>query len=72
MKCFRCEKAAPQHTLYRVNAKGRQGIWSCNEHRIEPDMELDAIVEEIERMQRLHASVLRKAATKASADEGGV
>jgi hypothetical protein len=72
VKCFHCEKAAPQHTLYRVNAKGRPGIWACNEHRIEPDMELDVAVEEIERMRHLHARALRKGATKASADEGGV
>jgi hypothetical protein len=44
MKCFKCEKAAPLFTLYRVNAKGRPGIWACQQHRIERDSELDAIV----------------------------
>jgi hypothetical protein len=48
MKCCKCEKAAPQFTLYRVNAKGRPGIWACNEHRIEQDKELDAIVKALE------------------------
>ena len=49
MKCFRCERAAPEFTLYRINAKGRPGIWACAEHRIETDTELDEIIAEIER-----------------------
>jgi hypothetical protein len=44
MKCFKCEKAAPVFTLYRVNAKGVPGIWACEQHRLERDSELDAIV----------------------------
>lgn len=61
MKCFRpwCQRCAPYDTLYRVNAKGKPGIWACNEHRIEPDMELDVILEEIERYRQGHAKVLR-------------
>jgi hypothetical protein len=60
MKCFKCEISAPENTLYRVNAKGRPPIWACNAHRIEPDMELDVTIAEIERMRRGHAKVLRK------------
>lgn len=50
MKCFRseCAKAAPRDTLFRVNAKGRPGIWACAAHRLERDPELDAIVKELE------------------------
>lgn len=50
MKCFRpdCPAAAPHDTLFRVNAKGRPGIWACNAHRLERDAELDAIVEAIQ------------------------
>jgi hypothetical protein len=47
MKCFRCNKGTPQHTLYRVNSKGRPGIFACSEHRLERDPELDAIIKEI-------------------------
>ena len=53
MKCFECERAAPQFTLYRINAKGRPGIWACAEHRIETDAELDEIIAEIERKRAL-------------------
>lgn len=59
MKCFRCDKSAPAHTLYRVNAKGRPGIWACKDHRLEPDMDLDVAIDEIERMRRGHSAVLR-------------
>lgn len=54
MKCFKtgCDKAAPQDTLYRVNAKGRPGIWACKVHRLETDSELDAIVAALEAQQR--------------------
>jgi len=46
MKCHikGCHKEAPQDTLYRVNAKGRPGIWACDKHRLEPDTELSTIV----------------------------
>lgn len=64
MRCFRCEKSAPEHTLYRVNAKGRPAVWACRSHRLEPDMELDATIAEIENMRRGHAAVLRRQATK--------
>jgi len=49
MKCFRkdCNKAAPLFTLYRVNQKGIPGVWSCKEHRLEKDSELDAIIESL-------------------------
>lgn len=51
-KCFRsdCQRSAPHHTLYRVNAKGVPGIWACNDHRIEPDTELDGAIAEIEQL----------------------
>jgi len=46
MNCHKrgCDKRAPENTLYRVNAKGRPGVWACHEHRLEPDAELDGIV----------------------------
>jgi hypothetical protein len=44
IKCFRCDRTAPDHTLYRVNAKGVDAIWACRSHRIERDSELDAII----------------------------
>jgi len=60
MKCFRCTRAAPQHTLYRVNQKGVLGIWACAEHRLEPDSELDAIVAAVEKREPWEAPQLRK------------
>lgn len=55
MKCFRqdCSKAAPMDTLFRVNAKGRPGIWACAAHRLEKDVELDAIVKALETQQNI-------------------
>jgi hypothetical protein len=49
MKCFKCDARAPYATLYRVNAKGQPGIWACFKHRIEPDRELDAIIDAIKQ-----------------------
>lgn len=51
MKCFRveCSKSAPKDTLFRVNHKGVPGIWACREHRIERDLELERIVDALER-----------------------
>jgi hypothetical protein len=51
MNCHKkgCDKRAPQDTLYRVNAKGRPGIWACQAHRLEPDEELDGIVAAVQR-----------------------
>lgn len=60
MKCFKCNASAPTATLYRVNAKGRPGIWACFAHRVEPDMDLDVTIAEIERMRRGHALRPRK------------
>lgn len=50
MNCYKqgCEKRGPQDTLYRVNAKGRPGIWACQAHRLEPDAELDGIIAAVE------------------------
>ena len=51
MKCFRCNAQAPHATLYRVNAKGRPGIWACFDHQVEKNSELEAIVAELEKQQ---------------------
>lgn len=47
--CYKtgCFARAPYQTLYRVNQRGVDAIWACNEHRIEKDSELDAIIEAI-------------------------
>lgn len=42
MKCFRCDKTAPLFRLYCINPSGRVPVWVCNQHRFEPDEELDA------------------------------
>ncbi len=73
MKCFRCSAHAPTSTLYRVNAKGRPPVWACFDHRIEPDMELDMTIEELERHRRGHAQVLaiRQPSTDAEGGSNG-
>ncbi len=54
MKCFHpdCPKAAPQNTLYRINAKGVPGIWACLDHKHlsdrKPDTEIEKIVAAVE------------------------
>jgi len=41
MKCFhpQCNRSAPEHTLYRINAKGVAGIWACFQHLKDTDAE---------------------------------
>lgn len=53
MHCFSpdCSRSAPEHTLYRVNAKGRPGIWACAAHRLEKDKTLGVIVRAVEAGQ---------------------
>lgn len=52
--CFHpmCNKSLPEHTLFRMNAKGVEGIWACWEHKkntdAKPDPELERIVMAIE------------------------
>lgn len=52
MKCFACDRRGPEHSLFRVNAKGQPGIWACWEHKRNadamPDPELERIVRELE------------------------
>lgn len=71
MKCFKCDASAPTVTLYRVNAKGRPAVWACNAHRIEPDMDLDVTIAEIERMRRGHAIRRKTKPTTPGGGEGG-
>jgi hypothetical protein len=54
MKCYICGKGpAPEHgggTVYRVNEKGRLGIWACREHNRQPvDPEVQEITDIIEQ-----------------------
>jgi hypothetical protein len=53
MKCVICKKGPMQGvSLYRINEKGKPGLWACRAHRSQTDApvdpELDEIVSRIE------------------------
>lgn len=53
MQCVVCKKGPAQVALFRINAKGRAGLWVCMKHRSQTDApvdpEVDLIVAAIER-----------------------
>jgi hypothetical protein len=51
MKCGICGKGpADGVTLYRQNAKGQQGVWACEEHRLMPaDPQVQEVVDIVEK-----------------------
>lgn len=51
MKCAVCNRSAAEGiALYRMNARGGLGLWSCNEHKDRFDGRVPADVLEITKL----------------------
>ena len=53
-ECCICKKTpADGTTVFRVNPKGRPGIWACAKHRPQTDAPIDAELDEVVRILEL-------------------